>query len=184
MITLSQGYELNAFLRPQITEWYARPFAGTLGFSLFVSKPTEGKGIRGHILFEEKFWFEFPGFFQTFQKKTTILWGIPEFLEVSHQELQLHFAFPSRVSGIDGWMLSFSWNFNNFRIIYLFPRKFPYVPFVFVGSFRIFLAQWKRPLISCSWFFFFGKRQEHSLVPCICIIDNRSFSIVWMAFSL
>ena len=74
MITLSQGYELNAFLRPQITEWYARPFAGALGFYLFVSKPTEGKGIQGRILFEEKFWFNFPGFFQTvFKKKKHIL---------------------------------------------------------------------------------------------------------------
>ena len=145
MISLSQGYELNAFLRPQITEWYARPFAGTLGFSLFVSKPTEGKGIRGHILFEEKFWFEFPGFFQTCQKKRTILWGIPEVLEISHQEFSFHLDFPSRISGIVTWMLCFSRKFINFYIIYVFPRRFSYVPFVLVRSFRNFLVWWKHP---------------------------------------
>ena len=112
-----------------------------------------GKESRAAFCLKKNSGLTFRDFFKQFAKKKNIfLWGIPEFLEISYQELQFHFAFPFRVSGIDGWMLSFSWNFNNFRIIYLFPRKFPYVPFVFVGSFRIFLVQWKRPLISCSWF--------------------------------
>ena len=40
-------------------------------------------------------------------------------------------------------------------------------------------APWSRALDFLS-----VNRQEHFLVLCICIIDNRAFSIGWLAFSL
>ena len=163
MISLPECDKFNACLRLHFTERCARLFGGALCSFSFVLKPYWEERNEGALSIWWKILVEFLGFYLYFQKKRTILWGIPEFFEILTRNFRSILFFPLE---FPEWLAKCFDSVTNSKIsaLLLISQELSVHSSLF-EVFGIFWfnrnASWSRALDFLSVY-----DQDHSLLPC------------------